>query len=163
MRTSFRLLLPFSLVVMASCAPAGTAGGNVQPGRSGSGAITAEEIAGMNSAATAYQLVQSLRPQWVRPRGMQSLSESTHTRAVGSGKSSSGDVAAGQGPVTVPNAGQPQVLVYVGNARMGDVSALKTISAADVGSIEYLEPAKATLRFGGGHSHGVILVTTRTR
>ena len=161
MRTSFRLLLPLCLLSMASCAPAG-GGGVQQAPRTASSAITAEEIAGTN-VTTAYQLVQSLRPQWVRQRGMQSLSESTHTRPVGSGKSASGDVTANQGSVTVPNAGQPQVLVYLGNARMGDLSALRTILVADVGTIEYLEPAKASLRFGGGHSHGAIVITPRTR
>lgn len=157
MRLSSRLLLPVCLVLVSACASGGS---RTQTVRANSSVITQEEIA-QTTATTAYQLVQSLRPQWVRPRPVQNLSESTHTRPVGSGRNASGDVSEGRGTITVPNAGQPQVLVYMGQARLGDIRELHQIPATGVARVEFLDPAKADFRFGRGHTHGVILITPK--
>ncbi len=156
MRTPVRLLVILCAVLVGACAPAANGSGAV---RASSNLITAEEIA-TSGAHTAYGLVQSLRPQWLRSRGIQSLSESTHT--VGRGGSSGAPVAnSGDSRVTIPNAGRPQVMAYLDRAQLGDPRALDQIMAVDVASIEFLSPAQATLRFGANHTHGAIVVSVR--
>lgn len=156
MRTPVRLLVLLSVSLLAACAPAANGSGAA---RASSNLITAEEIA-TSGAQTAYGLVESLRPQWLRARGIQSLSESTHT--VGRDGNTGAPVAnSGDSRVTIPNAGRPQVMAYLGRAQLGDARALDQIMAVDVASIEFLSPAQATLRFGANHTHGAIVVNTR--
>ena len=153
MRSLLRAL-PAVVLLLAACG----SGAGPSP-RGGSNVISPAEVE-QSAALNAYQLVQSLRPEWLRQRGMQSLSESTHTRAVGAGRNASGDVSENAN-VYIPNAGQPQVIVYLGTARLGDLKSLEQIPLNQVGSIEFMEPARATLRYGGGHTHGAIVVTPR--
>lgn len=109
--------------------------------------ITLEEIQAA-SASNLFELVQRLHPEWLRERGSQSFSE--------------GDkVQGGQGEATSVTPGLPTILVYQDNARLGGVEALRTIPIADAGTVQFLNAAQATYRFGIGHAHGVILVTTR--
>jgi hypothetical protein len=77
----------------------------------------------------AYTLVQSLRPQWLRAEKPQTVS------------------------------GNDRLVVYFGAARIGGLEALRQISAADVGRMEFLSPSAAQLRFGSGHLNGAIVVT----
>jgi len=56
--------------------------------------------------------------------------------------------------------GMPQVHVN-GNIQMGGVEALRTVRAADIQEIRYLNAADATTRFGTNYVSGAILVTTR--
>jgi hypothetical protein len=108
--------------------------------------ISLEEIQAA-SASNVFELVQRLHPEWLRERGTQSFSE---------GDKVQGDI---QGTTVLP--GLPTILVYQDNARMGGLEALRTIPIADVGSVQFLNAAQATYRFGIGHAHGVILLTTR--
>jgi hypothetical protein len=108
--------------------------------------ITQEEVDAA-SASNVFELVQRLHPEWLRERGAQSFSE---------GDKVQGDM---QGTTVTP--GLPTILVYQDNARMGGVEALRSIPIADVGSVQFLNAAQATYRFGIGHAHGVILITTR--
>jgi hypothetical protein len=106
--------------------------------------ITLEQIESAN-VATAHDLVQRYRRAWLQSRGNQSMREA-HT--------------SGAGPSDV-QLGVPQRLVYLNNARLGGVGTLRDIPAANIQSIEYYPPGPATRRWGSGHTHGVILVTTR--
>jgi hypothetical protein len=45
--------------------------------------------------------------------------------------------------------------------RLGDTSTLSSVTASEVKTIEYLNPNDATQRFGGGHTHGAIIVTRK--
>jgi hypothetical protein len=56
---------------------------------------------------------------------------------------------------------QREVQVYLDNARMGGVQALRQISAAEIASIRYFDAATAINRWGVDHSQGVIQVVTR--
>lgn len=155
MRAPHRLAALLAIALVAGCASAAGAGGV----RSNSSIITREEIS-TTGAQNAYQLVQSLRPEWLRTRGIQSLSESTHT--VGRGGNSGAPVAnSGDERVTIPNAGRPQISAYLGQARLGEAQALEQIMAVDVESIQFLSPQQATLRYGANHTHGAIVVTVR--
>jgi hypothetical protein len=94
--------------------------------------ITAEEISD-RQFSDAYELVSVIRPNWLRTRGPQSLSD--------------------------PQAGQ--VLVYLDGIRAGGAQFLRNLSATRVAYLEYLPPALAASRYGTDHDGGVILVSSR--
>jgi hypothetical protein len=144
-----------ALVVVSACASAASGA----PGRrTSSMTITPEEIS-TSGAENAYQLVQSLRPEWLRARGLQSLSESTHT--VGREGKSGTPVANGDPRVQIPGAGRPQVWAYLNHARLGEATALQQIRASDVASLQFLSAAQASLRYGSDNTHGAIVVILR--
>jgi hypothetical protein len=125
-------LVPRTLVLGAlalgtfACASAG-------PGSSGSGPITRADLEDV-SMRDAYEVVQRLRPAWLRARGRVSFQSST-----------------AQNPV-----------VYVDGIRFGSPESLRQVPADAVQDIRYLGASEATTRFGTGHPGGVILVRTRT-
>lgn len=113
-------------LALGACAGAGTTGGP----RLNATLITRAEIdeAGPSSA---YDLVQKLRPIWLRKRGNTSVSQET------------------------------DVVVYFDGVRMGEREALREISSTNVESLEFLDARRATARYGEGHVAGAILVRTR--
>ena len=94
--------------------------------------ITADEIAQSN-AATAYDAVKRLRPEFLRTRGV--------TPAHGM-----------QAPTPV---------VYLDGSLYGPLGTLSNITASSILSIEYLNAMDATQRYGINHDAGAILVVTR--
>jgi len=103
------------------------------------------------SAANAYDLVQALRPQWLRDRGRETIRTQQVARP------------GVQGRIEVATtADEPDILVYINDSRFGNVDALRDIAVAGLGSLEFVSPAKATLRWGSGHTKGVIVVHTWT-
>lgn len=115
------------------------AGGCVKQGGTGaryrgSDVITAEE-ARETSANDAYDVVQLLRPMWLRARAAPSLT----------------------------NAAGGYARIYVDNVPLaGGTRELRTVPAGDIREIHYISPADATTRFGTGHAGGVIMVMTRS-
>lgn len=95
--------------------------------------ITQEQIQEVGTMSSAYSLVQRLRPNWLRKRGANSVSNP-------------GDI-----------------IVYVDGSRYGSPSALRQIEVVDVESMERLSAGEATTKFGGGHENGVILVHRKGR
>lgn len=81
------------------------------------------------SPGTALDVVRALRPAWLIKRGPQSVSY------------------------------ESDIVVYLGRARMGGVSALGEIASGSVTSMEFLTPAAANYRFGAGHPYGAIVVS----
>jgi hypothetical protein len=79
---------------------------------------------------SAAEAVQLLRPEWLRERGTHIL---------------------GEGP-------NETIQVYLDDVRLGGLRFLSDVAAATVRSIHFLDAAAATLRWGAGHSHGVILI-----
>lgn len=137
MRPLSRILVP-ALALAAACAPAAGAGpatdgpapdGRVANRRVDLNTIAREEI-GETHAGNAYDLIRVRRPMWL----------------------SAGSATASRNP------GGSPVVVYVNTSRMGGPDALRTISAADVGSIRYYDPAAANIQFGNGHLSGAIQV-----
>jgi hypothetical protein len=122
--------LTLGVVLLGTFACAGASGG---PASSGSGPITRADLEDV-SLRDAYEVVQRLRPAWLRPRGRISIQSST-----------------AQNPV-----------VYVDNIRFGDPSSLRQVSADAIEEIRYMGASEATTRFGTGHAGGVILVRTRS-
>jgi hypothetical protein len=128
MRT-LRVVLALFLVIGTACA---TSGRTAAPRRD-SELITIEELTA-TEAATMHQVIQRLRPNWLRSRGQVSIQS--------------------------PAAGNP--VVYIDDTRMGGVESLHSIIPSEVQEVRHLNAADATNRFGTGHAGGAIIVRRRT-
>lgn len=101
---------------------------------SGRGPITLENIQESNVSTNAFDVVQSLRPEWLRTRGVQTLS----------GEASD------------------NIKVYVNGSQYGtNPESLRGLQRENVQRIEFLSASQATTRYGAGHTQGAILVETR--
>jgi hypothetical protein len=109
--------------------------------------ITTEEIDHSGVNTNVYDLVNSLRRTWLNVRGTDSFSEGPQSIDLGSGRQ-----------VTVT--GEPQLVIYLDNARLGTISQLRTLPVAGVIGVRYFDAAEATFRWGAGHTHGAIQVLT---
>ena len=78
-----------------------------------------------------YDAVQALRPSWLTARGADSFT----------------------------NPGE--VIVYLDNARLGGVEALRGIHVSSVQAIRHYDPGQATARWGVGHTQGAVQVVTQ--
>lgn len=109
--------------------------------------ITAEEITRAGLSGTAYDIIYSLRRSWLNTRG---INDGTEVPV----------------PTTAPNGdiviipGEPQLVIYLDNMRLGTLSELHNIPAAGVLGVRYYTPAEANYRWGAGHAHGAIQVLT---
>lgn len=54
-----------------------------------------------------------------------------------------------------------QLLVYLGEVRLGNASSMEQIRMSEVEAVEYLSGSEATLRFGTGHAGGAIVIRRR--
>jgi outer membrane receptor protein involved in Fe transport len=115
-------------LVAASCA---SSGGQEGPARRRD-TITTEEIAGLQ-VTSGYEVVQQLRPEYLRTRGVQSMQSASTQMAV----------------------------VYVDGVRQGGPDALRQIPRESIQEIRYLNGSDATTQYGTGHGGGAILVRTR--
>jgi hypothetical protein len=104
-------------------------------GRVSQDVLTAEEIR-TTDAQNAYDAISLKRPFFLKSRGPRSLMESP----------------AGQ------TAEYP--VVYVDGMYYGELESLRFIAVTNIREIDYLDFNAATLRFGTGHTGGVILVLT---
>lgn len=128
MRTTRVLLALATLLTLPACAAhTGTDTGSRYD------LITYEELRQHTQYANLYDLIEVLRPRWVRPQG---------------------------GPDTFGD--RPgQVQVRMDGNWMGDVGVLRGLSPSGVTSIEWLRPIDAGARYGLDHSHGAIIISTR--
>lgn len=141
------LALSAASVVVAAVEAASRPGG----ADGGSDLIGEQEIR-RHGAATAYDLVQSLHPEWLRPYGLQSLREANRGEI--------GEGATGVGGMII---GDPQVIVYQDDVRLGPVAELLQVPTSAIVGVRYYTAAAATRRWGSGHNHGVIQVLTVLR
>lgn len=118
-------LLSIVLVSFAACA-------------SGSGGprrvrdyISPEEIAAVQ-AATAFEVVQQLRPEFLRTRGSVSASGS-----------------------------EAVAVVYIDGVRAGSLQELRRVPREALQDVRYINAADATTRYGTGHGGGAIMVATK--
>jgi hypothetical protein len=95
--------------------------------------ITEEEVVA-SLATTAYELVRSLRPNFLTYRGETSFDRRTS---------------------------RPYPNVYVDDQVFGTISILASIPASDVSSIRLYRSAEAVTKFGTGNAGGVISIVTR--
>ena len=131
----------YSLFVLAllltSCSstpsPSGEQGATVNVPRGSANLIGRDELDAF-SGQTARQVVERVRPAWLRA-----------TRGVTLG------------------AGRVYAQVLVDGALRGDLDQLTSLNSVDVESMRYLSPSDATTRYGLGFVGGAIVVTTRRR
>jgi len=122
-----RLLFATSALLLVSCASAPS----TPAPRRDRNLITAEEIAA-EPATSAAELLERLRPTWLRNRGPTSI---------------------GSGAPSYP-------IVYIDEVRSGGPEALSRVSSQIVREIRFINGRDATTRWGMDHGGGVILVTT---
>ena len=127
-RTRSRLLIIGLILVGAACA--GRAGPDGSP-RSQVDTITLQEIERRGPFTNLYDLVQILRPRWIRS----------------------------QGPDTFMG-GQGEVQVHVDGNWLGGVNSMRNLAAHGVTSVRWLDPVDAAARYGLDHGHGAIVIST---
>jgi hypothetical protein len=130
------ILVALSLAACASTGEGGT--------RSSADIITEQEIA-RATASNAYELIRNLRPRWLSTRGQGTLGTVERPGV--------------DGPVT--EMATTSIMVYLDGLRLGSVAALENVSTRDLTFAERLTVGEATRRFGGGHPHGAIVLTTK--
>jgi hypothetical protein len=134
MRTVKSMAVIALLVASVACASGGASSGpRTTTDRD---VITEAEIQSRASdAANAFQIIQKLRPQMMRTRGLASPSDRTGESV------------------------QPKV--YLDNVEYGAMSQLSNVNATQIREIRFLNARDATTRWGTGHMGGVILITTK--
>jgi len=95
--------------------------------------ITEEEIIA-SSGTTAYEVIQSLRPNFLTYRGETSFDKRTS---------------------------RPYPNVYVDDQEYGPIAVLHSIPASDLSSVRLYRSGEATTKFGNGNLGGVIAIVTR--
>jgi hypothetical protein len=108
--------------------------------------ILAEEIRRSGVGGSAYDVVYSLRRSWLNDRGVEDMTEAPRV------------VSDGDRLVTIP--GEPRLIVYLDNMRLGTIGELRNLPTTGVVAIRYYDPSQANLRWGTGHTHGAIQVLT---
>ena len=126
MRATFRAVL--ATTFLTACAT-GAASGTRHSWPSLHDQVTLAEIT--PAFSTAYDVVETLRPEFLRPHAYSLLTMQAIT------------------PV-----------VYIDGLR-GDPSMLRTVPASSVYDIRYLRGIEASGRLGPGHEGGAIIVTTK--
>lgn len=124
-RIAGSLVLGLLLLLPTACATTGTGGGG------SSNLITREQVAEFQGY-NAYEVVQQLKPQWLRARG----------RATMSG-------------------GSEWPVVYINRMRAGSLDELRRLRSEEVERIRFLNAPDATMEFGTNHTGGAILVSLR--
>lgn len=128
-----RTPVPFLLlsILVASCSGGGS--GSDSPAPRDYNVITLAEIEA-TEAATAYQIVQQLRPRWmIRNRGQRSFAES----------------------------GADYAQVVVDDMPPREFDFLRELRRDTLQEIRFLDAREATLLYGTGYNAGVIKVTTK--
>ena len=104
--------------------------------------ITREEIAESGgNVGTAYDVVHLLRQRWLNPP---------------LGRNSTSDANSSGGGAT-------EIIVYINDVRQQSIEDLKTVKAARIADMRFLEQNRAIQLRGPGHELGVIEVITTDR
>lgn len=176
------------LVASALLAPAALQAQNVEikPGQKvkrDKYVITKEEIAEHPDLVNGYDIVRTLRNQWLRMTR-------TSGRALGSTESGDGRDKLGKGCILDPagctasspgggpvphesgspyaesgastnSAGQAAPVLYLDEIKQQGLDELKNLKPADIFEMRYMTGTEASGRFGAGHENGAILVKLR--
>lgn len=135
------------LVLTAVVTGLAAAPGDAQAQRRDRDLITRDELVQSSQKNTdLYQAVRSLRSHFLQgPRGPRSINATPPTV----GSPNPGTLRAGE---------TPKAVLYVNDARSGDIEMLRNIQTINVEEVRYLNPNAASMRFGQGHDGGAILV-----
>lgn len=133
MRYFSRRVLATAMVALTACA-SGSVG---SAARQNPNVISADEIAA-SSASNAYEVIQRLRPNFLRTRG------------------------AVHGTPGATNAIEMvDLVIYLNENRLGGSDQLRQIATTDIREIRYFNSSEATTKWGTGHSAGAIQVVSR--
>jgi hypothetical protein len=133
--TRSRRFVALALLALAvGCASSGASAGKQNPN-----VITTEEI-GQSTASTAYELIQRLRPNYLRTRG------AVHGSPTASGENRLETV---------------DLVVYLNENRLGGTDQLRQMPISEIREIRYYSASEATTKWGTGHSAGAIQVVSR--
>jgi len=128
------------IAVSASALPAQTDSTKPPPApppKSSSRQITDEDIERLgSSAANAYDVVQMLRPQWLRKRN---------------------DILNLPG-VTAGETGMPEFSVFIDDHEMGGLNFLRALPAEQVYSMRFLTMNEVGARYGPTNGPGIVVV-----
>ena len=128
-----RRVLAAATIALAACA----SGGGATVAQQNPNVISLEEI-DASAASNAYEVIQRLRPNFLRTRG------------------------AVHGTPGAANAMEMvDLVVYLNENRLGGRDQLRQISATDIREIRYFNSSEATTKWGTGHSAGAIQVVSR--
>lgn len=131
MTATHRFLCTAAALGLAACASPGA----TRTAPRSSDQVNRAEIAS-TSASNAYELIERLRPSWLRNPAIGSIGGGARTQIV---------------------------VVYVDGQRLGDVESLRTLSAGDVQSMQWLDAARAETvlhEVGSDPIRGAILIKT---
>jgi len=118
--------------------------------RAGRAPITADEISRAGLNGNVYDVIYTLRRNWLNLRGLNSGNEGTH-------------LVMSAADTMVAVEGEPQLVIYLDNVKLGTASELRRLPVVGVTSIRYYDPAEANYLWGMGHTHGAIQVVTLDR
>jgi hypothetical protein len=123
-------LIPFA----SGCASSGATSqqGRASNTRHDADVITRDEIL-RGHWQSAYEMIQVLRPRWLRAHGPDSILGET-----------------------------PDVQVHVDGNRLGGVQSLRGIPVDDIMSIQFVDPVSAAAQWGGDHANGAIIISTKS-
>lgn len=85
-----------------------------------------------SASANLYEVIRARRPEWLIKRGQTSINL------------------------------EGDIVVYVDNVALGGPETLRGIDVQSVQVVRFLSASEAQIRYGVGHMHGAIVVTTRT-
>jgi hypothetical protein len=122
-------LLTSTIALVLACTPQGA--GHRE--RAESQIITEDEVEASRTA-TAYEVIQKLRPNFLSYRGETGFDKTTS---------------------------QPFPMVYVDGQEFGQIASLRNIPASQVSTIRLYRSWEAATQFGTGNMAGVIAITTR--
>lgn len=134
MMYSSRIVLVFVLsLALSACASSERSQSEEASGDHASNRIVISNLSVSVSGMSAFDVINQYKPLWLQNPGKKSLQNT------------------------------PEVQVYVNNPgeALGSISALRSIRATEVESIEYFNERDAQFRFGLGNSAGAILVHTK--
>jgi hypothetical protein len=122
------------MIALAACA---SAGGGASGKTQNPSVISQEEIEA-SSASNAFEVIQRLRPSFLRARG------------------------AVHGTPGAANAMENvDLVVYLNENRLGGSDQLRQVAVSDIREIRYFNSSEATTKWGTGHSAGAIQIVSR--
>jgi hypothetical protein len=136
-----------------------------QPPTNAMGAMVTSEELRASTVTNLYEYLQANRPSWLRGRGEGALRAGPPTppgspRANPEGEGQGGASALPAQGMQDQAAASPAPKVYLDGGFVGDVNQLRQILVSQAETVQYLDAAAATYRFGSGHASGAILVTS---
>ena len=134
-------LIPFAVVAsLAACASAGTSSGTTSgttsSTRTSPDRLTTADIQS-SGASNAFDLINRLRPNWLRPPSMGSLSGGARTQLI---------------------------VVYLDGHRLGDIQSLRSLSLSGLQSFEWFDATRAATvlnEMGSDPIAGAIVIKSR--